>query len=94
MELTKFHDKNEDMIRNASRKEQEILQIKDALDKGIKEMKEVALGLCEWRDKHLWYERKIWVPENEGLRTTIISRCHDNPLAGHGGIAMYQEKVF
>ena len=61
------------MIRDASQKDQRILQIKDALDKGIKEMKGVTLGLCEWRNEHLWYEGKIWVPENEGLRTTIIS---------------------
>ena len=56
-------------------------------------MKGVALGLCEWRDEHLWYEEKIWVPENEGLRTTIISRCHDNPLAGHGGTAKTTELI-
>ena len=84
IELTEFHDENGDMIRNVYRKDQQILNIKNALDKRIKEMKGVALGLCEWKDEHLWYEGKIWIPEDEGLRTTIISRCHDNPLAGHG----------
>ena len=87
IELTEFHDENGDMIRNAYRKDQQILNIKEALDNEIKEMKGVALRLCEWKDEHLWYEGKIWIPEDEGLRTTIISRCHDNPLAGHGGIA-------
>ena len=43
--------------------------------------------VCSSDLEHLWYEGKIWVPEDEGLRTTIISRCHDDPLAGHGGIA-------
>ena len=76
MELIKLHDKDSDMIRNASQKDQKIFHIKDALDKEIKEMKGVALGLCEWRAEHLWYEGKIWVRENEGLRTTMISRCH------------------
>ena len=93
IELTELYDKNGDMIRNASRKDQKILQIKDALKKGIKEMKGVALGLCEWKNEHLWYEGRIWVPENEGLRTTIISRCHDNSLAGHGGIAKTTELI-
>ena len=93
MELIELHDRDGDTLRNASRKDQKILQIKDALDKGIKEMKGVALGLCEWRDEHLWYEGKIWVPEDEGIRTTIISRCHDDPLAGHGGTAKTTELI-
>ena len=48
-------------------------------------MKGIALGLCQWKDEHLWYGEKIWIPEDESLRTTIISQCHDNSLAGHGG---------
>ena len=44
------------MIRNGYGKDQQILNIKNALDKGIKEMKGLALGLCEWKDGHLWYE--------------------------------------
>ena len=46
MELIKLHDRDGDMIRIASRKDQKILQIKDALDKKVKEMQGVALGLC------------------------------------------------
>ena len=73
MELVELHDRNSDIIKNACLKDQKILKIKDVLDQGIKEMKGVALRLCEWRDEHLWYEGKIWVPEDEGLQTTIIS---------------------
>ena len=93
IELTEFPDENGDIIRNAYGKDQQILDIKDALDKKIKEMKGVTLGLCEWKDEHLWYEGKIWIPEDKGLRTTIISRCHDNPLAGHGGTAKTTELI-
>ena len=64
MELTEFHDKNGDMIRSAYRKDQQILNIKNALDKGIKEIKGVTLGLYKWKDEHLWYEGKIWIPED------------------------------
>src|ERR1700761_1604503 len=53
MELIELHDKDGDIIRNTSRKEQKILQIKDALDKEVKEMQGVALGFCEWKDEHL-----------------------------------------
>ena len=93
IELTEFHDKNGDMIRNAYGKDPQILDIKNALDKRIKKINGVALGLCKWKNEHLWYEGKIWVPEDEGLRTTIISRCHDNPLAGHGGTAKTTELI-
>ena len=79
IELTKFHDKDGDIIRNAYQKDQQIQNIKTELDKRIKEMKGIALGLCEWKEEHLWYEVKIWIPEDEGLRTTIISRYHNNP---------------
>ena len=93
IELTEFHAENRNMIRKAYGKDQQILNIKNALDKRIKKIKGVALGLWEWKNRHLWYEGKIWIPEDEGLRTTIISRCHDNPLAGHGGIAKTTELI-
>ena len=35
MELIKLYDKDSDMIRNVYRKDQKIIKIKDALDKGI-----------------------------------------------------------
>ena len=56
-------------------------------------MKGIALGVCQWKDEHLWYGEKIWIQEDEGLRTTIISQCHDSSLAGHGGTAKTTELV-
>ena len=56
-------------------------------------MKGVALGLCQWKDEHLWYKRKIGIPEDERLRTTLILQCHENSLAGHGGTAKTTELV-
>ena len=56
-------------------------------------MKGVALGLCQWRDEHLWYRERIWVSNIEGLKTSLIRKCQDNPLAGHGGTAKTTELV-
>ena len=56
-------------------------------------MKGVALGLCEWKDEHLGYQGKIWIPNDEELRTSLIRRNHDNLLAGHGGRAKTMELV-
>ena len=50
-------------------------------------MKGVALGLCQSKDKYLWHQGKIWVPNKEGIRTNLIGQHHDSPQAGHGGRA-------
>ena len=88
-----MHNKNEDQIRRAYQKDTELQKIQNALERGEKERKGIALALCQWKDGHLWYEEKIWFPEDKGLRTTIISQCHDNSLAGHGGKAKTTELV-
>ena len=56
-------------------------------------MKGIAQGLCKWKDGHLWYGEKIWMPEDEGLTTTIIPQCHDSSLAGQRGTAKSTERV-
>jgi len=50
-------------------------------------MKGIALGLCQWKDDLLWYQGKIWIPNDEGIRTALIARHHDTPQAEHGGTA-------
>ena len=35
-------------------------------------MKGVALGMCQWKDKKLWYHGKVWVPEDEKIRMAVI----------------------
>ena len=47
MKLAEFQAKDEGKIQQAYSKDEEIQKIKDNLKKGIKEMKGVALGLCE-----------------------------------------------
>jgi len=46
LETTRFQDKDEGRIQKASNVDDEIQDIKRNLDKGRKEMKEIALGLC------------------------------------------------
>jgi len=74
-------------LRNEAAQNQEIQTIRKALERGDKEMKGVALGLCQWKNKYLWHQGKIWVPNNEGIRTNLIRQHHDIPQAGHGGTA-------
>ena len=85
IERFSMHNTNESQIRKAYQKDTHLQKIQDALEWGEKEMKGIALGQCQSKDGHLSYGEKIWIPEDEGLRTTIIAQCHDNSLAGHGG---------
>ena len=94
MELAEFQAKDEEKIRQAYNKDNEIQAIRKNLENNVKEMKGVALGLCEWKEKkHLWYQGKIWIPNDEELRTSLIRRNHDDPLAGHGATAKTTELV-
>src|SRR6266403_5877046 len=93
MELAEFQDRDEGRIQEASKQDTEIQAIRRALESGTKEMKGVALGLCQWKDECLWYQKKIWIPNDEGVRTTIIYKCHDTAQVGHGGMAKTTELV-
>jgi len=73
LERTEFQDKDEGEIQKASNIDKEIQDIKGHLDEGRKEMKGIALGLCQWKDGLLWYQEKIWIPNEEGIRTTLIA---------------------
>ena len=57
-------------------------------------MKGIALGLCQWKDDLLWYQGRIWIPNDEGIRTTLIAKHHDpSPQAGHGRTAKTRELI-
>jgi len=50
LETTEFQDKDEGRIQKASNIDAEIQDIKKNLEKGRKEMKGIALGLCQSKD--------------------------------------------
>jgi len=93
LETNAFRDKNEGEIQKASNDDAEIQDIKRNLEKGRKEIKGVALGLCQWKDDLLWYQGKIWIPKEEGMRTTLIAKQHEPPHAVHGGKAKTTEHI-
>jgi len=78
METTEFRDKQEGEIQRARKDDNEIQTIKRNLDEERKEMKGVALGLCQWKDGLLWYQGKIWIPNDERIRTALIAK-HQTP---------------
>ena len=93
LETTEFQDKDEGEIQKASRVDDDIQNIKKNLDEGRKEMKGIARGLCKWKDCHLWYQGKIWIANDEGIPTALITKHHEAPEAGHGGTAKTTELI-
>jgi len=93
IEITEFEGTKNDEIREESKKEDTIQQIKQELEKGTNEMKGVALVLCQWKDGYLWHQGKIWIPENKEIRVGLIRRHHNIPQSGHGGIAKTTEHI-
>jgi len=41
------------------------------------------------KDELLYYKNQLYIPNDEGLQTTIAKGCHDSKIAGHFG----QEKT-
>jgi len=37
------------------------------------------------KDGLLYYKNRVYIPNHEGLETTIATGCHDSPVAGHFG---------
>ena len=80
-------------LRNEMTRNEEIQTIRKAFERGDKEMKGVALGLCQWKDEYLWHQGKIWVPNKEEIRTNLMKQYNDIPQTGHGGTAKMTEVI-
>jgi len=91
MEIIRFEDTSDKELHNETTRNEDIQTIRKALERGDKEMKGVALGLCQWKDGYLWHQGKIWVPNKEEIWTNLIRRDHYVRQAGHGGTAKTTE---
>ena len=86
-ETHQIKEKNSEELENASGEDTQFQEIRKALQMNQKGLQGVALGLCQWRDNLLWYNNRVWIPNEEKIRTEIIRQHHDIPQAGHGGTA-------
>jgi len=91
MEMTRLEETSYEELRNETAQNEGIETIRKALERGDKEIKRVALVLCQWKDEDLWHQGKIWVPNKERILTTLIGQHHDIPQAGHKGTAKTTE---
>ena len=75
----------EKRIRECSKREAEVAQALEVLQK--KGPRRLAHGVLEWEnlDGLLYYKGKLYIPNDNELRGEVVKTCHDSPTAGHPG---------
>ena len=71
-------------IREAQKDDKEIIEIKEMMSEGK------AKGFCEDEHDTLWFEDRIFVPNNAEIRKLILQEAHDAQYSiHHGNTKMY-----
>ena len=68
-----------DKIREAQKTDKEIAEIKERMSKGK------AKGFREDEHDTLWFEDRVYVPNNAEIRKLILQEAHDSPYTIHPG---------
>ena len=68
-----------DKIREAQKADKEIAAIKEKLSKGK------AKGFREDEHDTLWFEDRVYVPNDSEIRKLILQEAHDSPYSIHPG---------
>ena len=66
-----------DKIRESQKTDKEIAEIKERLMKGK------AKGFREDEHDTLWFEDRVYVPNNREIRKLILQEAHDSPYSIH-----------
>ena len=75
-----------DKIREAQKTDKEISDIKERMRKGK------AKGFREDEHDTLWFEDRIYVPNDPEIRKLILQEAHDSPYLIHpGNTKMYMD---
>ena len=68
-----------DKIREAQRTDKEIASIKEKMSKGK------AKGFREDEHNTVWFEDRVYVPNDSMIRKLILQEAHDSPYSIHPG---------
>ena len=68
-----------DKIREAQKTDKEIASIKEKMSKGK------AKGFREDEHDTLWFEDRVYVPNDSEIRKLILQEAHDSPYSNHPG---------
>ena len=69
----------DDKIREAQKSDKEIAAIKEKLSEGK------AKGFREDEHDTLWFEDRVYVPNDPEIRKLILHKAHDSPYSIHPG---------
>lgn len=75
-----------DKVKLANQKDEYCEKIKSAIGRKNKTLNGLWLPKFEVVEDTLFFQGKLWVPENDQLRLDIIREIHDQPAVGHPGI--------
>ena len=68
-----------DKIREAQKTDKDITEIKERMSKGK------AKGFREDKHDTLWFEDRIYVPNDQEIRKLILQEAHHSPYSIHPG---------
>ena len=74
-----IHSTLMDKIREAQKTDKEIAEIKERMSKGK------AKGFHEDEHDTLWFEDRVYVPNDPEIRKLILQEAHDSPYSIHPG---------
>ena len=66
-------------IQEAQKTDKEIVEVKEKMNKGK------AKGFREDQHETLWFEDRIYVPNDSEIRKLILQEAHDLPYSIHPG---------
>jgi hypothetical protein len=74
-------------IDKATRSDPFTQKIISLLHDGKLHSKEISLSECDVRDGRLYYQQRLYIPNDNNLQLRLLQSDHDAPAAGHPGRA-------
>jgi transposase InsO family protein len=74
-------------IEKATRSDPFAQRIISLLHDGKLHSKEISLSECDVRDGWLYYQQRLYIPNDDNLRLRLLQSHHDAPAVGHPGRA-------
>ena len=69
------------------------IKVIQALCTDARRLKQFPLAECSLREDRVYYQDRLFVPENDELKLKIFHLCHDSALARHPGTAKLLEII-
>ena len=69
------------------------IEVIQALRTGARHLKNFPLSECELWENQVYYQDRLFIPNNDELWLRILQLCHESLLAGHSGTAKLLELI-